>query len=230
MKDNIMKDNIIILDGKSVSQKLLEKDMKAIQEIYITNNKIRLPKLIVISVGDDDASKIYIKNKQKMCKECNIEFIHLHYSETINFNDLANIIDNLNKDKTIDGILIQQPLPKHLYGIDQLVDKDKDVDGFTSYNIGNTLLNKEDSLKACTPYGIIRLLDYYNISLEGKTVTILGRSNIVGKPLIGLLLSKNATVVSCNSFTKDLKSFTSRSDVIISAIGKPKLINSSSFQ
>ena len=209
--------NIILMDGKSLSESLISK------YIYIENtNK---PKLVVITVGEDPASKIYINNKIKACKKCNIDIIHKEYNLSISRNTLIRIIKNYNSDDSITGILIQQPLPKALQGIEQYVEPKKDVDGFTYENIGKSLYgNTDKDLIACTPKGIITLLDFYKVPLESKKVCILGRSNIVGKPLIGLLLARNCTVISCNSYTQDLYNHTLNADIIISAMGKPKFI------
>ena len=217
---------VTILDGSLVSEKLLQDDLKLLTNVYNSLGSIRRPKLAVITIGNDDASKVYIRNKQSLCENCNIIFLHLEYNNNVFREEIEQIIERLNEDSQIDGILIQQPFPEHLKGVEQKVVYYKDVDGFTSRNIANTLLsdNNINNLYACTPWGILRLLDYYNIDLTGKNVVILGRSNIVGKPLIGLLLQRNATVISCNSYTKNINELMEKADVLISAIGNPKFI------
>lgn len=213
---------ITVLDGKKLAEQLLENEsIKLSQKV-----KNRQPKLVVITIGNDDASKVYIRNKEKACNKCNIIFEHKAFASEINIEEVTNYIQKINQDKNVDGIMVQQPVPNRFKNIEQLIVNEKDVDGFTTYNLGGTL-NQANHIPACTPSGIIKLLDYYNVNLEGKHVIILGRSNIVGKPLIGMLLNKNATVTSCNSYTKDLKEITKTADIIISSIGKPKFIDNS---
>lgn len=214
-------DDVVIMDGKKLSLKI-----KELEKNYIENNcSYRKPSLAVIEIGNNDASKIYLKNKEKACKEVGIDFILKHFEEDISRKELSNEIQKLNTNENIDGIFLQQPFPNHLKGIEQEILPEKDVDGFTLSNLGNTLYNGRFQLNACTPQGIMYLLKEYNIPLQGKRVVILGRSNIVGKPLIGLLLAENATVISCNSYTQDLKEITLRADILISAMGKPKMID-----
>ena len=210
--------SVVLMDGKKVAEEFL-------QTQHFTDNTLRPPLLCIITVGEDKASQIYVKNKLKKCKECGINIIHNTYPNTVTYSTLQSYINELNYSPNVDGIIIQQPLPKHLKGIEQLILPDKDVDGFTNQNLGFTLTNQSEGLQACTPQGIMHLLKYYDIPLEGKTVVIIGRSNIVGKPLIGLLLQENATVISCNSYTKNLTDFTMQADVLITAIGKPKMIS-----
>ena len=211
-----------LIDGKELSKRLLQESKSLLEKV----NSSRKPKLVVITVGDDDASKVYVRNKQRACENCNIEFENLRFESTISRDDLILEISKLNADDSIDGVMVQFPIPGHLKGIEQHIVASKDVDGFTMYNMGNTLYNSAEALKleACTPHGIIYMLEQSNIDLEGKHVVVLGRSNIVGKPLIGLLLAKNATVTSCNSYTKDLQEITKTADILISAIGKAKYI------
>lgn len=210
---------MIVLNGKSLADSLLET-----QCIHL-NDKLRRPKLVVITVGDDDASKVYLRNKRIACEKCDIKFEHKSFEPTTKIETVIEYIKQLNKDNTVDGIIVQQPVPQLFKGIEQYVDVNKDVDGFTTYNLGGTLNNKA-KLYACTPQGIMDLLHYYNIDLQGKHVVVIGRSEIVGKPLIGLLLQQNATVTSCNSYTHNLQGITLTANVIISAMGQPKLINS----
>ncbi len=189
----------------------------------ITKIKDKLS-ITVISVGNNEASKIYIKNKIKECNSINIECKHLHYEKTTT-NELIKVIKKLNKDKNTTGILVQLPLPKNINEklVINSIDKLKDIDGLTETNIAK-LYNNEPGIIPCTAKGIIDLLDFYNIELVGKNITIIGRSNLVGKPLFHSLLNKNATVTLCHSKTKNLKSITKKSDIIIVAVGKPNLI------
>ncbi len=181
--------------------------------------------LTVISVGDDEASKIYIKNKIKECQSVNIECNHLHF-ENITTNKLVKIIKKLNKDSSVTSILVQLPLPKNIDEniIINTIDYKKDVDGLTDINIAKLYSNKKGIIP-CTAKGIIDLLEFSKINIEEKNVTIIGRSNLVGKPLAVSLLNKNATVTLCHSKTKNLKIHTKSADIIIVAVGKPGLIN-----
>lgn len=211
---NILK----ILDGKKLADELLDT-----QHIELSPN-VRRPYLVVITIGDNDASNVYVRNKRIACEKCDITFGHKVFEESTSVEDVINYIKRLNTDKTVDGIIVQQPVPYQFKGIEQLVDPHKDVDGFTTQNIGG-IFNGTNYVPACTPNGIMQLLHYNDISVVGKHIVILGRSNIVGKPLIGMLLNANATVTSCNSHTKDLEQITKTADIIISAIGKPKFLN-----
>ena len=215
-------EKITILDGKKLSEQLLEK----VSIELLQKEKSRQPKLVVISIDCDDASKIYIRNKERACNKCNIIFEHTVFDKDFNGENVIEYIKILNTDENVDGIIVQQPVPSKFKGVEQLIIKEKDIDGFTTYNLGGTL-NQVEHIPACTPSGIITLIDHYNINLEGKHVVILGRSNIVGKPLIGMLLDKNATVTSCNSYTQNLKDIIKTADILISAIGKAKYIDSS---
>ena len=211
-----------IIDGKQVSNKIREKikqDVDALKQKGIT------PKLAVILVGEDSASKIYIRNKSIACENLGISYEEFFLSENIEMSELLNLIDKLNNDESIHGILLQSPLPKHLdanLAFKNITSK-KDVDGFNPINVGNLCLGQE-TFVSCTPFGIIKMLEDYNIELEGKNAVILGRSNIVGKPMIQCLLNKNATVTVCHSKTKEIEKFTKQADIIIAAIGKTKFL------
>ncbi len=212
--------NIKIINGKELADKLLEN-----QKLYLDkHNDMRRPYLVVITIGKDDASNVYVRNKQRACERCDIIFENVVFDENCDIQDVKDKIQKLNDDSSIDGIIVQQPVPDIFRGIEQLVTPNKDVDGFTTYNLGGTL-NNIKHISACTPNGIMELLHYNDITLEGKHVVVIGRSNIVGKPLIGMLLSKNATVTSCNSHTENLELITGTADIIITAIGKPKYIH-----
>ena len=184
-----------------------------------------IPKLAVIMVGDNPASKVYVRNKSKACEEIGIEYEEYLLNENTKQEELIELIKKLNEDKTINGILLQSPIPNHL-NINQAfktITYRKDVDGFTPSSVGKLSIG-EDTFISCTPYGVIKMFEEYNIDLTGKDVVIVGRSNIVGKPLVQCCLNKNATVTVCHSKTKDLKEHTKRADVLIAAIGKPKFI------
>lgn len=214
----------IILDGKKVA---LETREKLKDEVVSLNKKGIKVKLTVIQVGNNPSSCVYIKNKVKACENVGITCEVINFDETIEENILLNKIDELNKDKSVNGILVQLPLPEHI-SIKKVTNKiniKKDVDGFNIENVGlNTSFS--EGLKPCTPSGIFEILNYYNIDVSGKHCVVIGRSNIVGKPLSIMLLNNNATVTICHSKTKDLKSITKEADIIFVAIGKPKFITS----
>lgn len=183
------------------------------------------PKFAVIMVGNNKASQIYVRNKSRAAEQVGIEFEEYLLDENIKQEELIKQIKELNEDKTIHGILLQSPIPEHL-DINEAfrtIAPEKDVDGFNPVNVGKLCLN-QDTFVSCTPYGIMKMLEAYNIDLTGKNVVVLGRSNIVGKPLIQCCLNKNATVTVCHSKTKDIKKYTKDADVIMVAIGKSKFL------
>ena len=212
----------VILDGKAISKKVRgELKIKA-EEL---KQKNIVPKLAVIMVGDDPSSKIYVRNKSKACEEVGIEFEEYILGENIKNEELLNLIEELNNREDIHGILLQSPIPKHL-DINlafRTIKPEKDVDGFHPVNIGKLSLNQE-CFVSCTPFGIMRMLAEYNIDIEGKHAVIIGRSNIVGKPMIQCMLNKHATVTVCHSKTKNLSEITKQADILVAAIGKPKFI------
>lgn len=211
-----------IIDGKKISRQIRENlkiECKELQEKGIQ------PKLAVIMVGDDKASKIYVKNKSKACDEIGIKYEEYLLKKDIKQKELIELINKLNKDNSVHGILLQSPIPD---GLDineafKTILPQKDVDGFNPTNVGKLVLN-QDTFVSCTPYGIMKLFEAYNIELEGKKVVILGRSNIVGKPLIQCCLNKNATVTICHSKTKNIQEHVKEADIVITAIGRPKYI------
>ena len=173
-------------------------------------------------VGDDSASQIYVRNKSKVCNEIGIEFDEYLLPEKTQQKELLELIEKLNNDKTINGILLQSPIPKHL-DINEAfrtISPEKDVDGFHPTNVGKLVLG-QDTFISCTPFGIMKIFEDYNIDLEGKNAVVIGRSNIVGKPMSQCLLNKNATVTICHSRTKNLAEVTKQADVVVAAIGKP---------
>lgn len=211
-----------IIDGKKLAKEIRENLKIKCDEL---KEKGINPKLAVIMVGEDKASKVYVRNKSKACEEIGIAFEEFLLDENITQKELIDLIQKLNKDKTIHGILLQSPIPKHL-DINEAfrtITPEKDVDGFNPVNVGKLSLN-QDTFVSCTPYGIMRMFEAYNIDLEGKNLVIVGRSNIVGKPLIQCCLNKNATVTVCHSRTKNLKEHTKNADIVIAAIGKSKFI------
>ena len=211
-----------IIDGKELAKKI-RNDLK-IEVEKIKQEGIN-PKFAVILVGDDKASKIYVKNKTKACIELGIEFEEILLEENIQMQELLNIIENLNNREDIHGILLQSPISSHL-DINEAfrtIKPEKDVDGFNPVNVGKLSLN-QDCFVSCTPFGIIKMLENYNIEIEGKRAVVVGRSNIVGKPVSMCLSNKNATVTVCHSKTKDLKEITKTADILVVALGKPKFI------
>jgi len=211
-----------ILDGKSVAKKIRE-GLK--EKVTILKEKGIFPKLAVIMVGNDASSKIYVRNKNKACEEIGIECEEFLLEEKIEMPELLELINKLNNREDIKGILLQSPIPKHLDINEAIktISPKKDVDGFHPVNIGKLVLGQEGFVP-CTPYGIINLLEEYNIDLEGKNAVVIGRSNIVGKPMLLSLLNKNATVTICHSKTKNLSEITKKADILICAIGKSKYI------
>lgn len=211
-----------IIDGKGLAKKIRENLKKDVDEL---RKEGIIPKFAVILVGEDPASKIYVRNKNKACVEIGIEYEEHVLKQDTTMEELLRLIDKLNKDKSINGILLQSPLPQHLDINEALkqIDYKKDVDGFNPVNVGKLSLG-QDCFVSCTPYGIIRMLEEYKIPTEGKNAVIIGRSNIVGKPLIQCLLSKNATVTVCHSKTQNIEEITKNSDIIIVAMGKPKFL------
>lgn len=208
-----------IIDGLKASLDIKEKIKNQIIKEKIT------PSLVVIQIGDDKASNVYIKNKMKACEEVGIKFEHIKFNETISEELVINEIKRLNDDISINGILVQLPLPK---GFDEgkiinTIKPVKDVDGLTYQNVGNLVL-ENDCLVSCTPLAVMELLKAYNVKLEGKNVCIIGRSNLVGKPLIQLLLKENATVSICHSKSLNIKEYTKNADILIVAAGHPNLI------
>lgn len=186
------------------------------------------PKIAVILVGDDPASLSYIKQKQSACAVTGIEWEQFDYETDITTEQLILKIEELNRDEKIHGILVQLPLPVHVVTplVIKAIEPKKDVDGFTAYNLGKTLLSTEfEHLAPCTPLGVIRLLEYYNIDVRGKEVVVVGHSNIVGKPLAMMFLNRNATVTVCHVDTKDLAGHTKKADILCVAVGKPGLIS-----
>ena len=214
----------VILDGKKLRDKLLD-DLK----LKIDNLETK-PSLAVILVGEDAASKIYVNNKRKMAEKIGIASQIITYPTTVSEEELLTKINELNNDGSVNAILVQLPLPKHIdkFKIINAISPLKDVDGFTSENSGKLFSGQKPYAYPCTPKGILLLLDEYGINPEGKHVVVIGRSNIVGKPLAVMLLNRNATVTVCHSKTKNLAEITKTADILVSAVGE-KVIEDSSM-
>ena len=208
-----------ILDGKEVRKSILDNLKKELNSIDKTLG------LAVIQIGNDDASNVYIKQKEKMTRELGYYFKHYKLDNDVEESTVLALIDNLNNDDSIDGILVQMPIPNHLDSniIQNRIDPNKDVDGLTDINAGRLVHNKE-SLIPCTPLGIIEILKYYNINIDGANIVVVGRSNLVGKPIANLLTNYNATVTLCHSHTKNLADYTKNADILIVAVGKANFI------
>lgn len=213
-----------IIDGKKVSSHI--KDNIAAEVKMLKNKTGKTPGLAVVLVGDDPASAVYVKNKNKTCKNIGFQSFEHILPKNTSEDKLLNLINELNNDDQVNGILVQLPLPSHISSKTILVsiNPQKDVDGFHLENVGR-LVTGNALFKPCTPAGIIKLLDEYKIEIEGKNAVIIGRSNIVGKPVSFLLLERNATVTICHSRTKDLPSITRSADILIAAIGKPNFVS-----
>ncbi|WP_368263041.1 bifunctional 5,10-methylenetetrahydrofolate dehydrogenase/5,10-methenyltetrahydrofolate cyclohydrolase [Clostridium disporicum] len=214
----------IFLYGNEVKDKWLEEIKEEMANKNIT------PLLVIVQVGDNKDSNRYINNKIKSAEKIKMATKLIKLDETIRQEELISIIHELNEDKSVNGIIVQLPLPKHIdeLEVNKAISPIKDVDGFTDVNVGRTLLGL-DSFVSCTPLGIMNIFDYYNIDLVGKDVVIIGRSNIVGKPMSSLLINKGATITVCNSKTKNVKDKTKSADIVIVATGQTKFFNSDYF-
>jgi methylenetetrahydrofolate dehydrogenase (NADP+)/methenyltetrahydrofolate cyclohydrolase len=211
-----------IIDGRAVSAQLKSQFKQKIQDLKKTG---REPGLAVIIVGDDAASKVYVANKIKDCEEIGMKSIHLRLAADTTKEELVAAINELNADETIDGMIVQLPLPKHLNENEILsyIDPKKDVDGLSAWQMGRLALGIPE-LQPCTPSGVMELLKAYNISVAGKNAVVIGRSNIVGKPMALMLLRENATVTVCHSKTKDLTKIAAAADILVVAIGRAKFV------
>lgn len=215
----------MLLDGKKVKEELLQTLKKEISDIDKTLC------LSVIEIGDNSANKVYLKQKEKLCNELGIIFNHIKLEENIEEKYLINLIEKLNNEDNVDGILLQLPIPKHLNykKIKNIIEPLKDIDGLNDIN-QNRLINKEDCLIPCTALGIMELFKFYNIDLINKNIVIIGRSDIVGKPLYNLLINNNANVTLCHSKTLNIKEYTSNADILIVAVGIPNFIKSNDIK
>ena len=213
----------MIIDGKKIAETLRQKLKKEIIQLKSKYNTV--PGLTVILIGEDPASKIYVRNKEKFSKEIGINSEVIKYPENIEEKEVLSKIIELNKNKKVSGILVQLPLPKHInkQKVIETILPEKDVDGFHPINVGN-LSSGYDSKIPCTPLGCFILLKEVEKNLSGKHAVVIGRSNLNGKPMAQLLLKENCTVTITHSKTKDLKSQCNKADIIIAAVGKPKLV------
>ena len=216
----------MILDGKELSKKI--KTQLKLEVETLKNKTGKTPKLAVVLVGDDPASAIYVKNKKNACKFVGITSEVKVLDKSTTQTELESVLSTLNSDKTVNGILLQLPLPNGLNERQALncINPQKDVDGLTTVNMGKLLTN-EQGLTPCTPTGIMELFNEYNINLDGKHVVIINRSLLVGKPLEQMLLHKNATVTICHSHTKNIESLTKNADIIVTAVGKKNFLTKS---
>jgi methylenetetrahydrofolate dehydrogenase (NADP+)/methenyltetrahydrofolate cyclohydrolase len=207
----------IKIDGKEIAQSVKDRVKSAVDELKSQNIN---PCLATVLVGENPASATYVRNKHKACEEVGILTKDHKLDSNITQSELNEIIDNLNKDKSVHGILVQLPLPDQLseFETTSRISPLKDVDGLTPYNAG-LLAMKKAALVACTPSGVMEMFDYHNINLQGKNVVLINRSNLVGKPLYHLLLERNATVITCHSKTKNLEDWCRSADIIITAVG-----------
>lgn len=212
----------IIIDGKATAQKLRAKITVEVQQLAAEGTQ---PGLAVVLVGDNPASRVYVHMKEKACCDVGIFSAEHKLSAETEEKELLSLIDKLNNDDRIHGILVQLPLPKHINEAKVLeaISPEKDVDGFHPYNVGRLILGKP-TFQPCTPYGIMVLLKEYGIDLTGKEVVVVGRSNIVGKPVAFMCLQQHATVTICHTRTVDLPAKIARADVLIAAIGRPEVI------
>lgn len=214
---------MIILNGKEFSSKIKNNLKEEVQTLINKTNIV--PGLAIVMVGDNPASVIYVRNKVKAAKLCNIEAEVIHTESTICEQELIELVQKLNKDSKYHGIIVQLPLPKHIneQRIIDTISDEKDVDGFGILNKGK-MFSGLPSMESATPKGIIKLLEEYKIEMTGKNAVVVGRSNIVGKPMAIMLLNKNATVTICHSRTQNLKEVTKQADILVVAIGKAKFI------
>lgn len=213
-----------ILNGRDVSKSILQQvgaDVEALKSQGIA------PKLVVLVVGEDPASAVYVRHKQKACDKTGMLSEKLAFDPSISEEELIQEIERLNRDDSVHGMIVQLPLPDHIHSgrVIKAIDPNKDVDGFHAYNMGKVVLGKEfEDLAPCTPKGVTRILEHYNIDVDGMDAVVIGRSNIVGKPMGSMLLNRGASVTTCHSRTKDLARYTSHADLIVVAVGVPHFL------
>ena len=213
-----------LIDGKSISAKVKEEIKSVASDLAAKGVE---PALAVILVGEDAASKTYVASKGKACAACGIRSVAHRLSSDVSEAALLELIENLNEDESIDGILVQLPLPRHIdtNKILEKISPQKDVDGFSAINVGKLTSGLADGFVPCTPLGVMRLLEEYGVQIAGKNAVVLGRSNIVGKPMASLLLNADATVTIAHSKTKDLKQLCADADILIAAVGKAHFVS-----
>ncbi len=219
---------MLLLDGRVVAKTVKSQVSAQVQKYKSKYGKT--PQLAVVNVGDDPASKIYLKNKERSCEEVGIQSLRFSLDKEQSQEELDALITKLNADSEVNGILVQLPMPEH-FSVDKVLaamNPLKDADGFHPENLG-LLLSGRPRVKPCTPFGIMKMLEYHKIPVKGKHMVVVGRSNIVGKPMAQLALMADATVTICHSKTPDLKKFTKDADIVICAIGKAKFFDHSFF-
>lgn len=213
-----------VLDGRAVSDSLLA---TVSQEVEALKSKGISPKLVVIVVGDDPASAVYVGKKEEACKKVGMLSERVALPASTTQAELLKKIDELNKDASVTGMIVQLPLPDGIEAplVIKAIDPYKDVDGFHAYNVGKMVLSKDfEDLAPCTPKGITKILDFYGIDVKGMDAVVIGRSNIVGKPMANMLINRDATVTCCHSRTKNLSKYTKAAELIVVAVGKPKFL------
>ncbi len=213
----------MLLDGKTLSNKIKQELKEQVNSLIEKYNSV--PTLSIVAVGSNPASEVYVRNKVKTAKTIGMNAEVINLDEDVSMEELIKVVDRLNNNDNINGIIVQLPLPRHLNEqlIIDRISNVKDVDGFGLLNKGK-LLAGEDSLRPATPYGIMKMLDEYNIEISGKNALVIGRSNIVGKPIALMLLEKNATVTIAHSKTKNIGEIAKNADIIVVAVGKPKFL------
>jgi len=220
---------MLVLDGREVAKAVRAEAAKKAEKFKQTYKKA--PQLAVISVGDDPASKIYLRNKEKACTEVGIQFLKHELDKDNHPEALDNLITHLNADPDVNGILVQLPMPPafKVERVLEVLNPEKDVDGFHPENLG-LLLSGRPRVKPCTPFGVMRILEHYKIPVTGRVAVVVGRSNIVGKPMAQLLMAANATVIQCHSRTENLTHWTKMGDIVVVAAGKRHLLDASAFK
>jgi len=214
---------MILIDGKAISASLKESIREKVAQLQEKYG--RVPHLVVVRVGEDPASVIYVRNKAKACEACGIRNTTIVLPEDTPESELLEKVEELNRDKEVDGILVQLPLPKHISEakVIQAIDRSKDVDGFHPLNVAG-LWQKTPHMSPCTPAGIMKLLEAIGVDPKGKRAVVIGRSNIVGLPVAKMLLDANATVTTCHTRTVDMASITRQADILVVAAGKAKMV------
>ena len=212
-----------IIDGRNIAKQIrirISQEVKEFKDRY----KIE-PNITTVKIGSNPSSELYLKLRDKACEEVGIKSNHLVLSQDTAEEEVLNSIKKLNSDKSVHGILIQYPVPEHISQdkLMSIVDPKKDVEGLNPYNMGRTLVGNEN-LVPCTPLAVLSILEYENIHFQGKDVVVVNHSNIVGKPLVALFLNRNATVSVCHVFTNEIKKYITQADILVSAVGKPRLI------
>lgn len=219
-----------IINGKKIAQDLVAKCKHCVSVLQAKHNT--LPKLVILMIGNNEASKVYVKNKLKRAEKVNIEAKLISLNDNVSFSDIENIIVDLNNDDSVNGIVVQRPLPNHINvnDVSSLIKIEKDVDGLHPINIGSFILSSENAMIPCTALACLSIIKSVIYDLSGKNIVIIGRSKIVGLPLSILLNQKNATVTLCHSYTKSLASISKKADIVVTAVGKAKYFGCEYFK